>query len=169
MEPRLSIFDPGIKELNTRLVEACDVALQTQPTIKYRDGTVQTQGHLNEVYTLDTSLVEIHALYNSVRLAIKSFRPGRVIKELWLFVNKSPLSIESNVFHDHPGYDIAGCYYVQIPLNSGGNLEFKDPALTITPQDGMLVLFDATHWHRVTDVTSKDLYRYSIAFNCNFT
>lgn len=169
IEQKLAVFETGLAGLNARLVDACDVALNNQPTTTYRDGTVQTQGHLNAVFTIDSSLVEIHSLYNTVNEAIKVFRPGRSIKELWLFANKSPKSIESNVYHDHPGYDIAGCYYAKVPLNSGGNLEFKDPALTIIPQEGMLVLFEATHWHRVTDITCDDQFRYSIAFNCKFT
>lgn len=168
MQQKLSVFQTNISNLNGRLIEACELAISTQETLKYRDGTVQTQGHLRDVIVEDNSLVEVHTLYSVIGDAIKAFRPDKKIDQLWLFANRSPKSIESNVFHDHPGYDIAGCYYVQVPLGSGGNLEFTEPSLTIHPEEGMLVLFEADYWHRVTDVSSEDLYRYSIAFNCKF-
>lgn len=162
MDSKFSLFELPLKHQNDKLMDSCVLALNTQRTIIYKDGTQQTQDEFS-----DLPGSHIEELREHIIKAIGLFRPGRTIKQLWLFVNGTPITQMSNVYHDHPDYDIGGCYYVSMPDTTGGWLEFKDPSITLCPEEGLLALFNADYWHRVTDWKSHNT-RYSIALNCKF-
>ena len=76
-----------------------------------------------------------------------------------------------NERHNHSGYALSGCYYIQIGFTAGNFLIEEDndyfnlPSTTeIVPETGMLILFDAEYYHSVnTNLSNYD--RISIAFN----
>ena len=101
---------------------------------------------------------------------------------MWTIINKKGAS---NDIHTHPNNFLSGAYYVKAPANCG-NIVFHDPrpvprfryAITnkpnlfnsseysITPQDGLLVLFPSYLEHSVW-ANESDEERIVISFNIN--
>ncbi len=69
---------------------------------------------------------------------------------------------DSQEFHCHAPSIISGVYY---PLVDAGAscIRFKTGSTTVTPENGMLLLFSGEEQHRVEPHTKGE--RYSIAFN----
>jgi len=81
--------------------------------------------------------------------------------------------------HNHPNSDISGAYYVKVP-DSAPNLVFINPHgffrhfrlgegdARVTPEEGMLVLFDSGLEHEVEQNTSNES-RVALSINCQLT
>ena len=81
------------------------------------------------------------------------------IIDIWTNVN---LPNGINKKHTHVGADIAGCFYIKVPPNSG-DIEFETGE-RFTPQAGDIYWWEASipHWVHTNE---SDEVRYSIAFN----
>lgn len=91
---------------------------------------------------------------------IASIAPDKfIINDIWTNVNY-PLG--KNPKHFHVGSDIAGCFYLYVPENSG-EIEFESGE-KILPQAGDVYWWDASlpHWVHENESTET---RISIAFN----
>ena len=82
-----------------------------------------------------------------------------IIADVWTNIN---FPNGYNKKHTHAGADIAGCFYLKVPTNSG-DIEF-DTGERFTPVAGDIFWWDASipHWVHINE---SDEVRYSVAFN----
>jgi len=138
-------------------------------------------------------MLEVRDLVAEINLRLEALREVisfnnnyiLVVETMWININ-GPYSY--NTFHTHPNSYISGCYYVEVPADSG-SLEFKHPSVlqaintpqqainnynqfnsskwNIPPAAGQLVMFPGWLEHGVgQNLSNKD--RISIAFNTEF-
>ena len=116
------------------------------------------------------------------------FKDGTLIdiKSCWININSKG---GYNVFHNHPGCDLSGVFWIKTPENCGkllfNNLNaFSEIKLLksyssnfkkeinsyeffeINPIEGVMAIFPAHLWHRVEENSSEE-DRISVSFNIN--
>lgn len=100
-----------------------------------------------------------------------------VLRNSWMNIQSK---YKSHEWHCHPGYTIAGVYYMRVSADQGG-IQFKNPnvmmqwchfpegartpqSIEIIPNDGDIILFPAWLTHNtLPNTTDED--RISVAFN----
>lgn len=132
-------------------------------------------GRIKPMYPFYNFIVEAVKEYGE-DLGIDWNESSFIITEAWLNINHPGAYQE---FHEHGQNHISGCYYVDVPENSGDFYIFnplfspvKPPlkknanpdVIPIKPGNGQLVLFRSNWWHRVGQNRS-DKDRISLAFN----
>jgi len=110
------------------------------------------------------------------------------IRSCWININSKG---GYNVFHNHPGCDLSGVFWIKIPKD-GGKLIFNNlnafseikllksyssnfkkeinsyEFFEINPIEGVMAIFPAHLWHKVAENYSKE-DRISVSFNINIT
>jgi hypothetical protein len=109
-------------------------------------------------------LVDIHhPLFNPLLNVICSIPSSKFdIIDVWTNINYPK---GSNRKHFHVGADIAGCFYLYVPANSG-EIEFESGEKFL-PESGDVYWWDARLPHWVHENTSEE-NRISIAFNIRY-
>ena len=82
---------------------------------------------------------------------------------MWFIINKYK---DFNLPHTHTFSKMSGVFYVNVPSDKSGNINFyfNDNKITITPKTNDLVIFPADLYHSV-EINEDDGDRISIAFN----
>lgn len=116
---------------------------------------------------------------------VPAFDQDKVKMHVEGWVNVNPKGA-FNTPHDHPGFVLSGCYYVQVPESEGrgGMIEFLDPRNNISvyglpseavfsnkikrkPKAGIFYIFPSYLMHWVYP-NEEECDRISIAFNVRF-
>jgi len=77
-----------------------------------------------------------------------------------------PEQTTSRHCHDDLDEVLSGVYYVKVPPHSGDLVFYADDTITLTPQEGLLVLFSPALEHEVKKNDSDEV-RLSIGFNAS--
>lgn len=111
-------------------------------------------------HTVPLSQEQFSPLFSKINdIATKHFKEYS-ITDIWS--NFNPPGALLNAKHSHPGADIAGCFYLSVPENSG-SIVFETGE-EFFPNPGDLLWWDASIVHWVTTNHSLE-DRYSVAFN----
>lgn len=133
-------------------------------------------------YRSNSLKIIINKIIKPIENNLLSYGHIVIISEMWYNINGKNCS---NEFHDHPGVDLAGIFYVKVPdrAEKSGDLILRDPhchqqfklnrsitpdepvkTYSITPKEGKFIMFPGHLLHKVeTNKTDED--RISIAFN----
>lgn len=135
-----------------------DSKLETDPEGRVNNytGTKKPNGAQHTVLQRDRIF---HFLFAKIESIAKQNYTRYSISDVWTNVN---LPQGYNKKHTHSVADIAGCFYVKVPENSG-DIEFETGE-RFTPKAGELYWWDASIPHWVHENVSNEA-RYSIAFN----
>jgi len=142
-------------------------------------GLVKLKSRINEAVSNYIKLVNWSRLSDSPVLnTVEDIKFE--IKNSWFNIQEKGVCHE---WHCHPGYQIAGVYYMRVNADQGG-IQFKNPniimqscafpeggvspqSIEFIPRDGDIVLFPAWLSHNTIKNTT-DTPRISIAFNVDF-
>jgi len=132
------------------------VILDPEGRINNFTGKRKPNGAQHTIHRTDRVFSFLYDRINTI--AKESFR-NYIISDVWTNIN---LPKGFNKKHNHTGVDIAGCFYLKVPENSG-DIEFETGE-RFTPSAGDIFWWDAsiTHWVHENE---SDEVRYSIAFN----
>lgn len=115
------------------------------------------------------TFMEFNLLHEMIRNYIYSFCKINIHQsKLVGFININDIIDIENEYHDHPESSpdgVSGVLYLKCSDTSyGGELEFINPDLTLSPRNGDLYIFPWDYKHRVTKYSSTQR-RINIAFN----
>ena len=132
--------------------------MQTDPDGRVNNytGTRKPNGAQHTISKQDRVFTFLFSKINQI--ARERYKQYSII-DIWTNVN---LPNGINKKHTHVGADIAGCFYIKVPPNSG-DIEFETGE-RFTPQAGDIYWWDASIPHWVHPNNSNEV-RYSIAFN----
>ena len=142
----------------TEALNWIDQKVATDPAgrINNSTGTRKPNGAQHTIYPKDRAFAFLFTRINEIaRQSYKQY----IITDVWTNVN---LPHGYNRKHTHIGANIAGCFYLKVPANSG-DIEFETGE-RFTPTAGDIFWWDASIPHWVHENESDEV-RYSIAFN----
>lgn len=140
------------------LVSWLDSKMESEPAgrINNSTGTRKPNGAQHTISQRDRIF---HFLFAKINSIAKEKFSSYAITDVWTNVN---LPEGYNKSHIHIGADIAGCFYIRVPENSG-DIEFETGE-RFTPKAGDIYWWDASIPHWVHKNESGEV-RYSVAFN----
>jgi hypothetical protein len=112
------------------------------------------------IHTIPLDQTEFSPLFDKINSIADTQFKNYGITDIWS--NFNPPGTISSQKHNHKDANLAGCFYLSIPKNSG-NIVFETGE-EFTPDPGDLFWWDASIVHWVTQNNSTE-NRYSIAFN----
>lgn len=119
-------------------------------------GMRKSYGAQHTIYQHDDTF---RVLFDKINDIAKTKFEKYSITDVWTNVN---LPGGKNKKHNHVGANIAGCFYINVPENSG-DIEFETGE-RIAPEVGDIYWWEASIPHFVHVNESKEV-RYSVAFN----
>ena len=192
--PLVSFYVDGHEELNDRLM--ADIAGWQAQSAGIQSSN--RHGWHSERTFFDRKEDSFVELGRHIRHALASTAKGlnpklddtqRMLLQGWVNVNEQGAY---NSPHDHPDYQLSGCYYVRVPTPSpdstarnSGNIEFIDPRgqalvaqndklivasskYAVRPKPGLMLIFPSNLMHWVYPFEESEP-RVSIAFNVLLT
>ncbi len=139
---------------------------QTMSENQYQHQTHFFQGRYENIYIKPEDIPALKTLNEYIKHEISDYLNTDANNLKFGFWLNAMYPDQSTSRHCHDDFDevLSGVYYVKVPAHSGELLLYADETITITPREGMLVLFSPALEHQVMQNKSTEL-RLSIGFN----